>query len=306
MNDADGLTGLNRRYGIANELIFRRGSGGLIFAEIDNPLARATLVLQGAQILSWNPTGHPPVFWLSPEARFESGHAIRGGVPICWPWFGNHTVKPERPPHGFARTMPWEVLESARLDDGATQLMLKLLTNSATQELWPHQTPVELLLTIGNTLTLELKTLNIGPAPVTIEQALHAYFTVGDVRQVRLAGLEACTYIDKLDQDRPKTQAGNLRFDEEIDRVYLDTAVDCLIEDPVLRRRIRIAKRGSRSTVVWNPWETKAAQLGDFPAEGHLGMLCVESSNTDRDAITLGPYGEHRLSACYSVEPLLD
>ncbi|QSA98679.1 D-hexose-6-phosphate mutarotase [Methylococcus sp. EFPC2] len=304
MSDADSLAGLNKHFGISDELSFRKGPGGLIFAEIDNVHARATLALRGAQILGWNPKGQQAVIWLSPEAQFEAEQAIRGGIPICWPWFGNHAGRADFPAHGYARTAPWEILETARLENGDTQLKLKLLNDHASHELWPHQTPLEVRVSIGEALSIEVVTLNLGPVPVTIEQALHAYFAVGDVRKVRLLGLGDRSYIDKLDQDRFKTQAGDLTFTGEVDRVYLDAGGDCLLEDPVLRRRIRIAKRGSHATVVWNPWEAKAAQLGDFPANGHLEMLCIESANTERDSVTLGLHEEHRLSVRYTVESL--
>jgi glucose-6-phosphate 1-epimerase len=296
------VSGLNQRFGIPGALYFREDPSGLIVAEVDIPDARATIALQGAHVMTWTPAGQAPVIWLSPVAKLAPGKSIRGGVPVCWPWFGPHASQPSFPAHGYARAVPWQVLACERHDDGPMRMGFRLVTGEKTVEQWPHQTPVELSLTIGKTLDIALTTQNLGPTPVTVGQALHTYFTVSDIREVTVMGLDGCPYVDKVDGGKRKQQSGPVRFEGETDRIYLDSTADCLIDDPGLDRRIRIAKTGSRSTVVWNPWIEKAERMGDLGPDGYLRMVCVESANADEDGVTIPPGGEHRLWVRYSVE----
>ena len=300
---AQDLTALNTRFGIRGELDFIATTEGLVVAEVNNPLAKARIALQGAHLMEWTPSGQTPVIWLSLAATLEPGKPIRGGVPICWPWFGPHTGEPTFPDHGFARTGHWELLSSARTADGSTRLAFRLLQSDATHAQWPHQTPVEIQFIIGSALEIELVTHNLSPAPVTVSEALHAYFVVSDVSKVQVLGLEDHTYLDKVGVCKPVLQAGAVSIDAEVDRIYLDTREDCVIVDPGLNRRIRIAKQGSASTVVWNPWIEKSARMGDLGGpDAYLGMLCVESANAADDQVTIPAGSLHRLWARYSVE----
>jgi glucose-6-phosphate 1-epimerase len=301
MSMAD-LSALNARHGIAAQLVFKEGPGGLAVAEVINSQATATIALQGAHVMTWTPRGHKPVIWLSRAAKFAPGKSIRGGVPVCWPWFGPHATQSAFPGHGFARTVPWEVTETRALDSGATRLVFRLVPTEATRAQWPHATPVECHIVVGATLDIELVTRNSEAAPVTIGDALHTYFEVSDIRQVTIDGLDGCPYLDKVDGGKRKQQAGAVKIGAEVDRIYLESTVDCLINDPGWQRRIRVAKRGSRSTVVWNPWIEKAAKMGDFGDNGYLNMVCVESTNAAEDVVTIVPGGEHRLAVRYSVE----
>ncbi|MGX2038892.1 D-hexose-6-phosphate mutarotase [Methylocaldum sp. MU1018] len=301
--DPNDILALDARFGIAGEVVFKEGPNGQGAVEIGNGLAMASIALQGGHLMSWAPHREEPVVWLSPRAKFEPGEAIRGGVPVCWPWFGPHPGEASLPAHGFARTVPWEVIEAQALEDGSSRLGFRLVPSDETRAQWPHSTPLELYMTIGTALEMVLVTYNDGPAPVTIGEALHAYFQVSDVRRIAIHGLDGCSYIDKTDEGRLKRQSGPVIFSEETDRIYLESSADCLIDDPGLNRRIRIAKRGSRSTVVWNPWAEKAEALGDFDEDGYLRMVCVESANAADDAVTIAPGGTHRLWVRYSVEP---
>ncbi len=294
------LSALNQRFALPGQLDFRENPGGLVVAEINNTHGHATLFLQGAHLTDWTPHGQEPVIWLSPKAMFAEGKAIRGGIPVCWPWFGAHTSEPDFPAHGYARITLWEVTETAGLEDGTTRIALHLPWNPS---LWPYDTPVEFLLTVGKTLGMELTTRNQGTEAVVLGQALHAYFQVGDVRRIEIGGLDGCPYVDKLDGQRKK-QMGPVAIGGEVDRIYLDSTRDCVISDPGLGRRIRISKRGSHSTIVWNPWVEKASQLGDLGDDGHLGMVCVESANAAEDVVNLHPGMEHRLWVEYSLEAL--
>ena len=273
-------------------------------AQVRNAHGSATIALQGAHVMTWAPLGEEPVIWLSPAAKLAPGKSIRGGVPICWPWFGPHATDSKVPGHGFARTVPWEILKTETLADGATRLAFQLVESDATRVQWPHPSSVTCQVTIGKTLEIDLVTRNTGQAPITIGDALHTYFQVSDIRQVTIRGLEDCPYLDKVEDGKRKQHRGPVVIGAETDRIYLDSSADCLIEDPGLKRRIRIAKRGSRTTVVWNPWIEKAVKMGDFGDDGYLHMLCVESANCADDVVSLPPQGEHHLWVRYSVERL--
>lgn len=295
------IESLNRRFGIAGQVQFKTGPGGLAVADVTNAAGVATIALQGAHVMTWAPAGEHPVIWLSPAAKFAAGKSIRGGVPVCWPWFGPHATQATFPGHGYARTVPWEVIATKTRSDG-THLVFRLMESEATRAQWPHATEVTLAVTVGATLAFELSTRNRGTAPVTIGDALHTYFEVGDVRRVQVHGLDRCPYLDKVDGGQRKVQAGPVTIAGEVDRIYLDSAADCVIDDPDLKRRIRVSKSGSRSTVVWNPWIDKAAKMADFGTDGYLKMLCVESTNAAEDVVSVAPGATHVLAVTYSIE----
>lgn len=299
MHTAD-IPELNARFAIPGQVSFH-AVNGMAVVEIANDVATASLAMQGAQLLNWTPRGMSPVIWLSPKARFAPSAAIRGGVPICWPWFGPPTGGSGLPSHGFARISPWELLE-VRASPEATHLAFRMASGAGAQAQWPSTVVPELRVTIGTRLEMELVTGNTGNKPVTIGQALHAYFEVGDVRQVRIEGLDGCPYIDKVDGERRGIHNGTLAIGRETDRIYLDATADCIIDDPVLARRIRIEKHGSRSTVVWNPWADKAASMGDLGKNDYLRMVCVEAANVADDVVTVAPDSSCRLGVICSVE----
>ena len=296
------LAGLNTRFAIQDALVFNQGPGGLVVAVVENQAASAQIALQGAQLMRWSPGAEQPVIWLSDAARFEPGKSIRGGVPVCWPWFGPHPSEAGFPAHGYARTVLWEVLTTEALSPLQTRLVLRLVETDATRAWWPHDTPVECHITVGEALELELVTRNAGSEPVTIGEALHTYFQVGDVERVQVLGLEDGEYLDKVDGFRRKTQSGPVAISAEVDRVYVNSPGACVISDPVLQRRILIDKRGSESTVVWNPWIEKAAKMGDLGDAGYRHMLCVESGNAADNLVDIAPGEQHRLWVSYRVE----
>ena len=298
------LAELNQRFGISNHLKFNEIAGGLLAAEINNTFASASIALQGAHLMTYQPHGHEPVIWLSKYAKFATGKSIRGGVPICWPWFGPHATDAKLPGHGYARTVMWEVLETKALPDGATFISFGLLENDATRAQWPHPTSVKIEMTIGSSLRVELITHNSGKQAFKLGEALHTYFNISDVAQMTIRGLEGCTYLDKVGEPATRTQKGGIVIESEVDRVYIDTTADCVIEDRGLKRAIRIAKKNSSSTVVWNPWTEKADKMGDFGHEGYRGMVCVESANAFNNVVNIGPGETHKLVVVYSVEAL--
>lgn len=296
--------GLNSRFGIPGQVTFKEGPGGLAIVEVVNNQATATIALQGAHVMTWTPHGQKPVIWLSRAAKFSSGKSIRGGIPVCWPWFGPHATEPSFPVHGFARTTLWDVIETQELTDGTTRLELRLVQNEATLKQWPYASELLLIITIGAGLEIELVTQNTGESAIAIGEALHTYFEVSDVRRVTVRGLEGHPYIDKVDGGKHKQQTGPVTISAEVDRIYLDSTADCLIDDPLWTRCIRISKRGSHSTVIWNPWIEKTIKMGDLGEDGYLNMICVESTNAADDVVTIAVGAEHRLWVRYTVEAL--
>ncbi|MDR0480545.1 MAG: D-hexose-6-phosphate mutarotase, partial [Gallionellaceae bacterium] len=256
-------------------------------------------------VMTFQPAGEAPVIWLSPAAKLVAGKSIRGGVPICWPWFGAHASDSKFPAHGFARTVLWRVVEAKALHDGGTRIIFELPQSSMPSAQWSHACRVRSAVTVNRALGVELLTENIGDTAFEIGEALHTYFSVSNAEHIRIAGLEGVSYLDKADDWQRKTQEGEVAIAGEVDRLYLNTESECVIDDPGLGRGIRIAKRNSRSTVVWNPGAEKAAKMGDFgSAEGHLGMVCVESANADENVVRVAPGASHALSVIYSVEKL--
>jgi len=298
------LQNLNQQHAIENHVQLREIADGVIIAEVANQHALANIALQGAHIATFQPRGEEPVLWLSPNAKFAPGKSIRGGVPICWPWFGPHKTDSSLPGHGFARTVPWELQETKAHPDGSTSLSFGLVENDTTRTQWPHASTAQLEVTVGKALRVELITTNTGSAPFELGEALHTYFQISDVDNMTITGLDGCEYLDKVQDFTRGTQQGGIKIESEVDRVYVNTAADCVIEDKGLKRAIRIAKQGSKSTVVWNPWQEKAEKMGDFGPALHRDMVCVESGNALENVITLQPGETHRLVAVYSVEKL--
>jgi glucose-6-phosphate 1-epimerase len=294
------LTALNSRFGIAGKLSFEE-VGGLVAARVTNAFAIATIALQGAHVMTWQPTGQAPVIWLSKFAKFAPGKSIRGGMPICWPWFGPHASNAQFSGHGFARTVPWQLLDAKVLPDGRVRLEFELVQSDATRAQWPNECLVRNIVTVGQELEVDLETTNTGNASFQLGQAFHTYFEVGDIRRATVAGLEGCEYVDKVDGGARKRQQGQVAFTQETDRIYLATRGCCGIVDPALDRTILITSTGSRSTVVWNPWIEKADKMGDFGQDGYLNMVCVETANAAEDVITLAAGETHTMAAQYRV-----
>jgi D-hexose-6-phosphate mutarotase len=275
----------------------------LTVAEINNAHAKSTIALQGGHVISFQPHGQRPVLWVSQHSRYEIGQAIRGGIPVAWPWFADHQTDSTKPAHGFVRTALWSVIGSEVVDNGATQLRLSLNDTDRSRTLWPHAFRLELVITVGPELQVELLMQNPGAAPFSCSGALHSYFGVSNATRIAVMGLDGCTYIDKVDDGQRKLQRGPVTIETETDRIYLETSATCVVEDPGWERRIQIAKSGSRSTVVWNPWIDKAGRMSDFGDEEYSGMVCVETANAAEDIITVTPGEEHRLRAVISLSP---
>ncbi|MFO7593157.1 MAG: D-hexose-6-phosphate mutarotase [Pseudomonadota bacterium] len=285
---------LKKHFALPGCIDFIKTEGGLIAARVENRAAKAAITLQGAQLIDYR-LNDEPVIWLSEEASLKPGKSIRGGAPVCWPWFGAHADDSALPAHGYARTVPWRLLRVDAGNPACTELEFALIDSAKTRSMFPQPLKLRLTLRIGASLELALQTTNSGSKPVRLTEALHTYFAVGDVGKVSLHGLEGCNYLDKVTGFDRKQQHGAVRIDGEVDRIYLDTDGRCEIRDPVLGRRLVLRAKNSRSTVVWNPGSDKARQMGDLGPEGYRRMLCVETANAAENALELQPGQVHTL-----------
>lgn len=301
------LDRLNENFSIPDVLHFTEHNG-LQRAEITTPAATANLYLQGAHLTHWQPTGEQPVLFLSARSEFAPGKPIRGGIPVIAPWFGpdkeNRAAGKPGPSHGFARTQPWTFAFAALVAD-ELHLALTLGPTDRSRSFGYPGLQIAYQLSIGHTLGLQLTLANSGTEPIPIEEALHTYLAVADVREARLFGLTGAEYLDKTDNMQQKLEtASPILFTGATDRVYLHTESTAVVEDPLLHRRLILTKSNSRSTVVWNPWTELTAGLKDMEPEGWHGMLCVETANAGPDSFTLEPGQTHTMRATLSVEPL--
>lgn len=296
------IEALNRRFGIAGIAQIIAGKGGFPIVRVTSPAAQAEVSLYGAQVFSWKPAGAEEVLFLSQQSRFEPGHAIRGGIPVCFPWFRGKADNPKAPSHGFVRTKEWR-LDSLRADDdGSVTLVCVTAGDDSTRGLWPHDFLIAYRIRIAATLRLELSIMNRGTNPLRFEEALHTYFRIGDIHQAQVSGLNAVTYLDNTDGNRSKRHDGPLALTAPIDNAY-DAEGPADILDPVLHRRLRTEKHHSSTTIVWNPWQQGAASLSDLGNDEWQQMLCVEAGNILNAAVSLAPGEEHTLRATLSVHP---
>jgi len=295
---------LNQRFARPGEVEFQVADHGALVAQVSNAQGSGAIACQGAQVLTWAPAGQPPVVWLSTDARFQTTKSLRGGIPVCWPWFGAHAQDPAKPAHGFARNLDWEVRETASTPEG-TRIVMVFTPGEAQRAVWPHAAGLTLAVTLGKTLRLVMTTRNTGAEPIVITQALHTYFHVGDIASARVEGLDGCDYIDKAVSGDPRIrQEGPILIDREVNRIYLGCPGPVAIVDESLGRRILIDKSGSASYVVWNPWAETGAKFGDMGPDGYRKMLCVETTNAWTDTATIPPGAEYELTSEYRVEVL--
>jgi glucose-6-phosphate 1-epimerase len=279
------------------------GNGGLAKVAIATSEAAGEMYLHGAQVTSWRPRGAEEVLFVSSQSRWEEGRAIRGGVPVCFPWFGNKVDDPSAPAHGFVRTKAWH-LESIVQAGGAVTVSMFTESTDATKRWWPADFHLVQRATFGSELTLELVVRNTGATSFRFEEALHSYFRVGHVEKARLQGLSGVQYLDKTDLNRKKTQQGPIAIVSETDRVYLNTQSAIEMEDKSLNRRIGVVKENSETTVVWNPWVEKAKAFSDFGTAEWTQMVCIETSNVSDFAVELAPRQQHGMQAIVRLADL--
>lgn len=264
-----------------------------------------TLVIaeQGAQVLEYGRDGAPPILWLSEQAAYRIGHGVRGGVPVCWPWFGALERNPDSvtqqyslhtpPAHGLVRQQPWQLSEQ-HLHAKQAQLVFRLADQADRQHL-PPVTPT-LTITLSDALSLSLGNHNHGDRPVTVSQALHTYLAVADSRQITVQGLAHTPYVDALADWQTRQDSDALQFDQETDRLYLQLPSQLQVEDPLWQRQIQLTCRGSHSSVVWNPWVDKSLQLSQFAPDAWQRMLCIETARVLDNVLTLDPGEYHEMA----------
>lgn len=287
--------------------------GALTCWHITTAQAELVIARQGAQILRYQRAGEAPLLWLSDEALFKQGKSVRGGVPVCWPWFGDLRRNPEAvqamytgeppPAHGLVRGRDWQLLGVEQRGD-TLHLEFDMPEAQGALTDWPHSVELRLSIALGETLEVTLGNRNLGTQPVTLSQALHTYFAVSDVCQVQVQGVEGLAYIETLADWAQRTQQGALAFAGETDRIYLDPPECLSIVDPGHDRRITLHTQGSRSAVIWNPWTERATALPDMADEAWQGMLCIETANAWHDVLTLAPGACHSLSVWIGSQPL--
>lgn len=274
--------------------------------KIRNAFAEAAIALQGAQILEYTPRGARPVIWLSDQVEYLRGQGQRGGIPVCWPWFGAIERNPaavralahgdKLPAHGLVRTRDWTLRSVEERDDG-TDIVLEFIADAVTRTQWPHAAALQLRVRIGATLQVELTTRNLGSQPLALTQALHTYFAISSIDNVQLSGFEKTRYIDTLDDWREHRQRDAIRCSGETDRIYLDMPREVQLHDSGWNRTIHLRATNSASAVVWNPWIEKSKRLSQFAHEAWRDMLCIETANVLDDMIELAPQTTHTLTA---------
>lgn len=303
------LQTLTDHFAIPGVLSFSENEHGLLRAAITTPACTAELYLHGAHLTQWQPAGHQPVLFLSGRSLFEPGKAIRGGIPLIFPWFGPRTAnacsdRTDGPSHGFARTQEWTLAFAAVAGDDL-HLTLTLGPTDASRSFGFDHFQAVCNIVVGAQLRIQLSVANQGAEPLCVEEAFHTYLQVGDARQVSLIGLSDTDYIDKTDGMKRKHQKESpLVLTAETDRPYLNTQNPVTLHDPVLKRRITVSKSNSHSTVIWNPWEALCAKLADMEPNGWLTMTCIETANVGENAITLAPGAHHTLEAKIIVQEL--
>jgi glucose-6-phosphate 1-epimerase len=294
---------LERRFGIAGRAQVLADAAGLPKVRLTAPQSIGEMHLHGAQVTSWRPVGAEEPIFLSRQARWEEGKAIRGGIPICFPWFRAKADNDRAPAHGFVRTKIWMLESIEQTADGITVSMCTQ-SDPDTRRWWPADFRLLHRVTFGSELKLELTVSNSGTKPFRFEQALHTYYRVGDVRKVRIRGLDGVAYLDNTDSNKKKKQKGDVVISSPTDNAYMDTQNPLQLLDPVLNRSIQITKQNSNTTVIWNPWADGARALSDLGDDEWQHMVCVEGSNILENAVELAPSADHKITVTMTVFPL--
>ena len=288
------VAALKERFGIPGVAEILTGNGGLAKVVVSAPEATGEMYLHGAQVTSWISSGRNEALYVSPNSIWQDGRAIRGGVPICFPWFGDKQGDPSAPAHGFVRTKSWE-LEGIESRGEGIEVTMSTTSDDVTRKWWPFDFRLICRGTFARGLQIDLIVTNSGSSAFWFEEALHAYFAVGDAESALVHGLDATRYIDKTDNRVQKLQSGDIYITAETDRVYLDTTGPVELVDLATSRRIHIWKQSSQTTVVWNPWMEKSIALKDLGPEQWREFVCIETANVAPLALKLEPGQTHTM-----------
>lgn len=282
--------------------------GELDAIKIEHPLFNATLLLQGAQLIEFSPKSNRDcnTLWLSPSAQYKKGQPVRGGIPICWPWFGNVDKNPNaiqdqlksttaNSAHGFARSLPWEV-KRINEDCHYIEVTLFLSSNSETKAIWPFDFVLEAKFTFSEKMELLLTTSNTGSDSFNISQALHSYFPTKDITHSYIHDTHNLKYIDALDHWKQKQQMGKVHFNTETDRLYLFDKENHSLRLETPDQSLLINSKNSQSAVIWNPWIEKSKRLSQFSPLDFQSMLCIETANVLSDSRKIMAGGQSTIS----------
>ncbi|HEY2573217.1 MAG TPA: D-hexose-6-phosphate mutarotase [Verrucomicrobiaceae bacterium] len=295
---------LRRRFSIPSVVTIEPARGGLPRVAVTTEQGEAHIYLHGAHVTHYRPRAGSELLFLSGKSLFEAGKAIRGGVPLIFPWFGPKADDPKAPMHGFARTTEWTLIGVGHLSDGSVSVQLEMNSTPQTMAIWPHAFRLVYTVRVSTTLDLVLEVHNPGNTPFGYEEALHTYLAVGDVRHAQISGLAGREFLDKTDGARRKTQpAGRIGIISETDRVYLNTADEVTVLDPFVGREIFVSKEGSKATVLWNPWIAKAKAMADFGDDEWPAMLCIETANAAENSVTVAGGKSHKMTARIAWKP---
>lgn len=284
---------LNDQFSIEGELGFSEQEGDLIYIDVMNKYAEATISLYGAHIIQYRPHDQFDVLWISPNSSYEFGKAIRGGIPICFPWFGPHENNESFPAHGFARIMQWTVAKTESTPKGETCIILELNSTVETKKYWPFDFKAELDICIGSTLSVELRISNTGQNSFQYTSAIHTYFNVSEISNVQIDGLKGATYYSGFGGELFTQETDLIEISKEENRRYVNTESDIILHDSAFNRKIKTSKKGSRVSVVWNPWTETAKTFKDMPDDGYQTFVCIEPANSYDYFIQLAPGENH-------------
>ena len=295
-----------QQFAIKDRLSFVEGKGGLPFIKVENEYASALISIYAAQVLSYKlkleDGGNNELLFVSESAYFEEGKAIKGGIPICWPWFGRDPENLGRQMHGFARNMLWQLEDTSSTSAGDTKIVLSLTESKDSYKLWPHDFKVILTITIGKSLHLSLQTINTGKEAFTITQALHTYFSIADIQQVQLEGLDGVQYLDMVNgANKTEVQLDGVNVNQEVDRIYTDAPNYATLIDTKSQREVTIETSGSKTTVVWNPWIDISKSSGDLNDDAYQRFICVETANAAEDVVLVEPNESFKIEAEYTL-----
>lgn len=293
---------LDDKFSIEGEVGFGELENELVFVTVSNKYADVDICLYGAHVTSFKPRNSMEILWMSTESNFEVGKAIRGGIPVCFPWFGPHKTDPEMPQHGFARLMYWDVLETATLPSDETLIRLQLCSSEETKAYWPHDFCAQISVIVGMTLKVTLKVTNTSSVPFEYTCALHSYFGLSSIENLAIEGLQGTSYHNQLEPGDFVQEEPLLEIHQAETRHYYNTEGPYIIEDTIFKKKIRVAKAGSQVTTVWNPWEETCASIADLPDDAYETFVCVEAVNAFNDSIHLAPKESHETSAMIGME----
>lgn len=289
-------------FSIEGNVKFARLKNNLIYLTVTNKFADAQICLYGAHVMSYRPHNSEEILWMSPKSNFQVGQPIRGGIPVCFPWFGPHKTDSDKPQHGFARLKYWDLVETASKPGGETLVRLQLCASEETKAFWPYDFCAELSVVVGQTLEVSLKITNQSAEPFEYTCALHSYYNLSSIENIAITGLQGASYHSQLEPGEFIQKSPIIEIQKAETRHYYNTEATCVIEDSTFKRKICIAKAGSKSTTVWNPGKETCASISDMPDDAYLHFVCVEAVNAFDNSVKLASQESHTTSALIMFE----